>query len=501
MPGSDVKFYFNPNRKLDGPTREAHVGVQDNPSMAFLSDLQQLGRLLESFRSASQSRQAPVIRQKPMAEIIHELRLDVLVREGGLQGEVLAQFLNLYLDSTTRLEHPGYMAHQVAVTHPTGALGALVDAFTNNPMAIYEMGPAAAAIEYFMINWMLSYVGFQPAPLNPSAHPQSVWGGGVFVNGGSLANLTALIAARTRLAPHVWESGNPSDLALMAPSECHYSITRAAGIMGMGRKAIYLLDVDEKGTVIPDRLNSVYERLYNDGKQAVALVANACNTPVGTYDPLREIGEFCRARNIWFHVDGAHGASALLSERYRCLLDGIELADSVIWDAHKLMRTPPLCAAVLVANHNDLDRAFEQEASYLFHDKNQPGVDFIHRTVECTKSGLGLKLFFVAAALGEKGLAAYVERQCDLAAEAYAYLLKQPDIECPVSPQSNILCFRVRGSDQDQLAHRDRLIASGEFHLSTTLFKGRRYLRIVFMSPQTTLQDVKALVAALRRPL
>jgi L-2,4-diaminobutyrate decarboxylase len=110
-----------------------------------------------------------------------------------------------------------------------------------------------------------------------------------------------------------------------------------------------------------------------------------------------------------------------------------------------------------------------------------------------------VKLFFVVAALGEKGLASYVERQCDLAAEAYDYLVTQPDIECPVAPQSNILCFRIKGSDQDQLAHRDRLIASGEFHLSTTLFKGRRYLRMVFMSPQTSLTDVKALVSALRR--
>jgi L-2,4-diaminobutyrate decarboxylase len=276
---------------------------------------------------------------------------------------------------------------------------------------------------------------------------------------------------------------------------------RAAGILGIGRNAIYTLDVDQNGSAIPDRLPAVYERLCRDGKRAIALVANACNTPVGSYDPLKPIGDFCRANRIWFHVDGAHGASALLSEKYRHLLDGIDLADSVIWDAHKMMRTPPLCAAVLVRNHRDLDRAFEQEASYLFHDKTQPGVDFMHRTVECTKSGLGLKLFFVVAALGEKGLAEYIERQSGLAAEAHAYLLRQPDIECPVPPQSNILCFRVRGSDQDQLAHRNRLIASGEFHLSTTLFKGRRYLRMVFMSPQTTLDDVKALLTALRRPL
>jgi L-2,4-diaminobutyrate decarboxylase len=467
--------------------------------MSFLSDLSQLGQILEKYRSDTLNRKAPVIRQRPLAEIIQSLKLDELVRNGGLEGEILTGFLSPYLENTTRLEHPAYMAHQVAAVHPSGALGALIDAFTNNPMAIYEMGPAAAAIEFFMINWMLKHIGFQPAPLDPAAHPQQVWGGGVLVNGGSLANLTALIAARTRLAPRIWETGNPPDLALMAPAECHYSITRAAGIMGIGQTSVYSLDVDRNGSVIPEYLPEVYERLRGDGKRPIALVANACNTPVGSYDPLRAIGEFCRAREIWFHVDGAHGASALLSDKYRHLLDGIDLADSVIWDAHKMMRTPPLCAAVLVRDHRDLDRAFQQEASYLFHDKNQPGVDFMHRTVECTKSGLGLKLFFVIAALGEKGLAAYIDRQCGLAAEAYAYLLTQAGIECPVAPQSNILCFRIQGTDRDQLAHRDRLIASGEFHLSTTLFKGRRYLRMVFMSPQTTLDDVKALVAALRR--
>jgi L-2,4-diaminobutyrate decarboxylase len=468
--------------------------------MSFRADLQHLGRVLEAYQVAGQTGLAPVIRQAPMAEIIQALDLAARVGQGGLEGDTLARFLGSYLDHTTRLDHPAYMAHQVAAVHPAGSLAALIDAFTNNPMAIYEMGPAAAAIEFFMINWLLSHVGFEPAPIDPTVPAHPVWGGGVLVNGGSLANLTALVAARTHIAPKVWEEGNPADLALMAPAECHYSITRAAGIMGLGHKAVYLLEVDRTGAVIPDRLPAVYDLLRSEGKRPMALVANACNTPVGIYDPLREIGAFCRERKIWFHVDGAHGASALLSARYRHLLDGIALADSVIWDAHKLLRTPPLCAAVLVRDHRHLDHAFQQEASYLFHDKAQPGVDFIHRTVECTKSALGLKLFFVVAALGESGLAAYIERQCDLAAEAYAYLRRQPEIECPVAPQSNILCFRVQGSDQDQLAHRDRLIASGEFHLSTTVFKGRRYLRMVLMSPQTTMDTIKALVAVLRPP-
>jgi L-2,4-diaminobutyrate decarboxylase len=141
----------------------------------------------------------------------------------------------------------------------------------------------------------------------------------------------------------------------------------------------------------------------------------------------------------------------------------VELADSLIWDAHKMLRTPTLCAAVLVRDSRTLDQAFQQDASYLFHAKEQPGFDFIQRTIECTKAGLGLRLFMVVAALGESGLASYVERQFDLATAAYDYLQQRPGFECAVKPQANILCFRVQGSDEHQLAIRDQLISQGDF--------------------------------------
>jgi L-2,4-diaminobutyrate decarboxylase len=462
--------------------------------MSFSSDAKIVIRVLDEYYQQSLSREKPVIDQAPMEKIITDLELASCVQAGGLSGESLSRFITKYLSSTTRLHHPAYLAHQVAVPHYAGALAALIDGFTNNPMAIYEMGPGAASIEYFIVNWLLEKVGWQPAPLEMENAGDHNFGGGVLTHGGSLANLTALIAARSRTTPEIWLEGNPHDLALLAPDGCHYSIGRAAGVLGIGRNAIYLLDVDDKGVVIPDRLRSAYRRLENEGKRAIALVANACSTAVGLYDPLHEIGQFCREHNLWFHVDGAHGASALLSTKHRKLLKGVGLADSLVWDAHKLMRTPTLCAALLVRDHQTLDHAFQQEASYLFHDKEQPGFDFIHRTVECTKAGLGLKLFLVVAALGERGIAEYIERQYEMAMEAYEYLQNLPDFECAVKPQSNILCFRIKGDDKLQLALREKLVAQGDFYVSTTSFNGRRYLRLVFMNPDTSIEDVKRLV-------
>ena len=469
--------------------------------MSFLSDAKIIINALNDYYQQSISREKPVIDQIPMEKIINDLELASLIGTGGLSGESLSQFITKYLASTTRLHHPAYLAHQVSVPHYAGALAALIDGFTNNPMAIYEMGPGATSIEYHIVNWLLEKVGWQPAPLKIQKDSDQTFGGGVLTHGGSIANLTALIAARKQIVPNVWQEGNPGDLALLAPAECHYSIARAAGILGVGRNAIYQLDVDRKGVVIPDRLPASYKCLENDGKRAIALIANACSTSVGLYDPLQEIGEFCQEKDLWFHVDGAHGASALLSNKHRNLLKGVDLANSLIWDAHKLMRTPVLCAALLVRDHRTLDNAFEQEASYIFHDKEQPGFDFIHRTVECTKAGLGLKLFLVLAALSEQGVAEYIERQFLLTMEAYEHIQGLPDYECAVKPQSNILCFRIKGNDSLQLKLRDKLITQGDFYLSTTFINNKRYLRLVFMHPDTSMDDVEKLIRKIHQLL
>ncbi len=459
--------------------------------MTFRETASLVAEALEEYGLESASGAARVVHQRPMQEIIEELDLKALLEKGALVGEELAQFMRRYLRLTVHLQHPGSLAHQVAVPHPAAALASLVEGFTNNPMAIYEMGPAAASIEAFVIDWLLSKVGWASAPYGP-AQGEASGAGGVLTHGGSLANLTALIAARSRFDASVWAKGCRADLALIASTDCHYSVARAAGIMGIGEENVYLL---AEGGGMAAEFDRVVARSRADGKRPFALVANACSTATGSFDPLREMAGICRERGLWFHVDGAHGASALLSAKYRQLLDGIEMADSLTWDAHKLLRTPGLCTAVLVRDATALDAAFHQDASYLFHSKAQPGFDFLQRTVECTKASLGLRLFTVLAAMGEKGLAEYIDRQFDLTKQAYELIRSTPGLECPVAPECNILCFRAAGSDQVQLSIRDRLLEEGDFHLSTAIVGERRYLRIVIMSPETTLAHIRRLVS------
>jgi L-2,4-diaminobutyrate decarboxylase len=461
--------------------------------MSFLEDVRLVSEELERYYRESASGDLRVVHQLPMREIVKELDLQAHLEKGALGGDALAEFFRRYLSLTVRLHHPGSLAHQVAAPHPAAALATLVEGFTNNPMAIYEMGPAAASIEVFVVDWLLSKVGWTGA-LDGAPDEQGASGaGGVLTHGGSLANLTALVAARSRFDSTAWTKGCRGDLALVASEDCHYSVARAAGIMGIGEENVYAWTVGPSRNATSEEIGKALDRACAGKKRPFALVANACSTATGRYEPLREIAGICRERGIWLHVDGAHGASALLSSKHRWRLDGVDLADSLTWDAHKLLRTPGLCTALLVRDARALDAAFHQDASYLFHSKQQPGFDSLHRTVECTKAALGLRLFTVLAALGERGLAAYVERQFDLTAEAYRLFCGMPGLECPVEPQCNILCFRVAGDDAVQLRVRDKLLADGDFHLSTAVVGNRRYLRIVVMSPETKLADLRRL--------
>ncbi len=454
---------------MDGYAPAAHLAVD----------------LVASYVEDSRAGIGPAMAQPDPDELAAKLELGRWIREGGMDADAFADWLPRYLDATVRLHHPGSMAHQVATPSVGAALADLVHGATNNPMAKYEMGAAGATIEREVVRWMLGKVG-----LDRDA------GAGVLTHGGSVANLTALLAARAHVAPEAWRAGVPADLALLAPRSVHYSITRAAAILGLGEEAVVELEVDELERVRPDGLTSALRRCAAAGRRPLALVATAPATSTGLHDDLQSIGAFCAEHGIWMHVDAAHGGSALLSERHRGLLAGIELADSVVWDAHKMLRTSALCAAVLVKRGSDLPAAFQQHGDYIFDGRDSIGFDLVDRALETTKSTLGLKLFLSLAWAGERGLGEYVASRYELTRRFHDALAREPGITCPYVPESNILCFRVDGHDQLEL--RDRILTEGRLHISSTTIAGERYLRLVVTSPDTSEDTIEVLLDTLR---
>ncbi|NNJ71541.1 MAG: aminotransferase class I/II-fold pyridoxal phosphate-dependent enzyme [Enterobacterales bacterium] len=464
----------------------------------FKSDAQEVAKQLDSFLNDSIQANKMVINQRPMETLISELGLADFIADGDLHGDKLSVFLSHYLDNCTRLHHPGFLAQQVAPSHPAGGLGSFIDGVTNNAMAIYEMGPAASSIEYFMLNWLLAKVGWRTVTSQQQLDPDSDHAGGTLTHGGSLGNLTALLAARSACLPTAWEEGITTDVVVLVPEQSHYSLKRTIGMLGIGTNNCLKIAADEAGRIDPHGLQQQIADLHAAGKTILAVVANGCGTAVGLYDAINILADICEEHGIWLHLDAAHGGMALLSDKSRHLLDGIERVDSIVWDAHKMMMTPTLCAAVLVRDHRHLDQAFKTEASYLLHEKEQPGYDFLLRNVECTKAGLGLRFFMSIAAQGEAQLVNYYDGVVALTKRTAQWIEQQDDLTLAVMPQTNILCFRYQGADSLQFKIRDEILRGGDFYLSTTEYRDQRWLRLVFMNANTTWADIERLMALLR---
>jgi L-2,4-diaminobutyrate decarboxylase len=438
--------------------------------------------------AASQAGKGPAVSTPPPADLVHDLDLRRLIREGGLGAESFGPWLEAMLARTTRLHHPGELAHQVASPDLPAAVADLVHGAINQPMSIYEMGAAANAMEAAVVEWMTERIGWGPGA------------GGVLTHGGSLANLTALLAARAAAAPTAWSDGVDGGLAVLAPPSAHYSVKRSVAMLGLGERAVIPLEVDDYERIVPARLGEAAGRAEAAGLRPMALVAAACATSTGLHDDLEAVGRFCRERGIWLHVDAAHGASALLSARHRGLLRGIEQADSVVWDAHKMLRTSSLCAAILVRDLRCLDAAFQQSASYLiYEDADTAGPDLLGRQVECTKAPLGFKVFMNLAWRGEGALGEYVAAQYDKTLRFWELISARDGFECLCRPESNILCFRYGDDDALQVELRERLLAEGRFHLSSTEVSGVRWLRISVMAPATSEATIEELLDAIER--
>ena len=444
-------------------------------------------RSLADYVEQSQAGEGHVVSAPPLPELAEELELRRLIREGGLGEENFERWLATMLARTTRLHHPGELAHQVAPPDIPSALSDLVHGPTNQPMSVYEMGPAAGAMEAAVVEWMTERVGWEAGA------------GGVLTHGGSLANLTALLAARAVASPNAWTEGVDGTLAVLAPDSAHYSVKRSVAMLGLGERALIPLEVDEYERILPERLGMALERAEAAGMRPMALVAAACATSTGLHDDLDAIGAFCRERGIWFHVDAAHGAAGLLSPRHAPMLRGIAAADSIIWDAHKMLRTSGLCAAVLVREAQRLDAAFRQKASYLIYEDELDAAhpNLLGRQVECTKAPLGVKTFMNLAFRGERGLGEFVAQQYDKTLRFWELISARDGFECLCRPEANILCFRYGQDPEMQVAIRERLVAQGRFQLSSTEVHGERWLRMTVMAPATDEQTVEELLDAI----
>jgi L-2,4-diaminobutyrate decarboxylase len=391
------------------------------------------------------------------------------------------------LDRSIHLHSRRAMGHQVSPPVPVGILFSMLSSFLNNGSAVYEMGMTSNVLEKIVTETLAQKLGYEKEA------------SGFITSGGSLGNLTALLAARA-CATDVWNAGCSSDerLAVMVSGEAHYSIDRAVRIMGLGAERIIKIPVNEKFQMDTGMLNKYLEIAKAHGKKVFCIVGSACSTSTGSYDNLEDIAAFAEEHKIWFHVDGAHGAAVIYSPKFKHLIGGIEKADSVIIDFHKMMLCPALSTAVIFKKRTDSYKTFFQQAQYLFAE--QETEEWYHsgkRTIECTKHMNILAIYSIMRMYGDEIFTQNIETLFGLAIEFAGLIKSNEKFELAYEPQSNIVCFRYLDGENTDSTNQQilkHLLEDGRFYIVSTVINGKFYLRVSIMNPLTTSEDLIELI-------
>lgn len=410
--------------------------------------------------------------------------------------EVLARIEREIIPEVTRLVHPMYMGHQVSAPLPASIwVEALISAF-NNSTAVQEMAPPTTLIEHRLVRWMGAMVGWDAAS------------GGTLTSGGTEATFTGLLAARAAAMPDAWDTGVGANPPVVVYGEhCHYAVARAVGQLGLGlRNAIAVPTRDYKMDTVA--LVETLDRLQREGRSVMAVVATAGSTPTGSFDDLEAIGRLCEARGIWLHVDGAHGATALFSEKHRHRVWGIHRSRSLAWDPHKTMLLPLSAGMVLLKDERELENAFLQGAPYLFHRRENARVwDLGPRSFQCSRRADALKVWLVLQRYGARLIGELYDRLCETTQKLYDMIGRHRAFQTIHRPEGNILCFRYMADghrndeelDRINFDLRQRYNRTGEGWLTMTLLGGRRVLRVTIMNPRTTEVHLEKLLEGLEK--
>ena len=419
-------------------------------------------------------------------------------RDGRSVTEIIERLEKHVIADANRYYHPMYMGHQTSAPLPIGIWMESIIGALNQSLAVWEMSPTASMIEHQIVGWLAKLAGY------------GAGAGGTMTSGGTEANFTALLAARNAALPNAWEEGVGADPPVVVYGEhAHYAVTRAIGQLGLGRKhGISIASRSYKVDV--DLMRGALERLRDEGKRVMAVVATAGTTATGSFDDLEAIGAMCEERGIWFHVDGAHGASALLSSKPPRALNGFSYSRSLAWDPHKMMLLPLAAGMVLTRDERDLEQAFAQQAPYLFHGgKATRIVDQGIRSFQCSRRADVLKLWAVIQRFGSNGLGQLHDHLCKTARLLYEAIQERDDFEALHEPESIILCFRYLGrggkkrpASAEQIDALNRELRplynrKGTGWITATTLDKRPVLRVTMMNPRTGAAHVRALLDGL----
>ena len=405
----------------------------------------------------------------------------------GLGMDTVISDIDEYLRYSVRTNHPGFMNPLWGGMNISALAGEIIATLSNNSMYTYELSPMATLIEQALIRRMCEIVGFSD-------------GNGTLTTGGSNGNMIGMMCARYQVDPLGQRRGfNGEKLVCYVSAESHYSVLMAANVLGIGFDNVIKVPCDQDGKMRIDKLGEEIERSRINGQIPFCVVATAGTTVRGTFDPIKEIADVCSDNNIWFHVDAAWGGSCMFSTKHRVLMNGIELADSVCWDAHKMMGVPLICSAFLIKRPEILRKicSHGDVAHYLFHGDSED-IDLGRISLQCGRRNDALKLFLAWREKGDAGWAKMVDSYVGLADYLQSLVEGEDKLEMMSSRNWSNVCIRytVDGIDHNETNReiRDRMVKSGRLMVSSSMIGDDIILRPVVANPSVSKEILEQLV-------
>jgi L-2,4-diaminobutyrate decarboxylase len=423
--------------------------------------------------------------------------IDLDVPTPGLEG-ALEELSRVYLDEAVWFHEPTYAAHLNCPVVIPALLAEMFISAVNSSLDTFDQSVGATHIERRLVEWTAGRIGLPTKA--PGRAQVGALADGIFTSGGTQSNLQALLLARdTALArSHV----DPERLRILVSTDGHFSVQKAARLLGLCPSAVVEVASDESHRMLVDDLDRAVQECLSDQLVPMAVVATAGTTDFGAIDPLRRIARCCARYGVWLHVDAAYGGGLLASRRRRHLLDGIELADSVTVDFHKTWFLPVSASAVIVRDGRTL-RHVTHHADYLnpveATDPNQ-----VDKSLQTTRRFDALKLWMTLRIMGPDCVGDYFDAAIDLAHEVYAEITDLPDMEVAAPPGLSTLVFRYRpeagtvelGALNAQI--RAELYRRGNSMVAATKLGGDTWLKLTLLNPQATVEDIGGVLEEVR---
>jgi len=435
-------------------------------------------------------RTCPVKSQVKPKEIMAQLP-DSPPQNGAAFEQIMGDFESIIFPGITHWQHPSFFAYFPANSSPPSVLAEMLTATIGAQCMLWQTSPAAAELEERVMNWLGQMLGL-PAEFT-----------GVIQDTASTATLCSILSARERHSDWKTNSKGMFDsppLAVYCSQETHSSIDKAVRIAGLGSEYIRKIAVDDKYAMRPDELEKRIKSDTDEGIQPLCVIATLGTTGSTAIDPIEEIGKICRKYNTWFHVDAAYAGTALLLPEMRWMNQGIEMADTFVFNPHKWMFTNFDCSAYFVKDPSVLVRTFEILPEYLKTSEADRVNNYRDWGVPLGRRFRALKLWFVIRSYGVSELQAMIRNHIAWGQELAGKIKKASDFELLAPAPLNLICFRYHPNGIDDPGKLDdinrRLLETlnqtGKLYLTHTKLDGKYTLRFVASQTQVKRDDIMA---------